>query len=56
MNEKQKKALDQLEVAWKKNVTAMIYYLKTRDRENWGDNQPEPLKEIPAMIVKTINR
>ena len=28
------------------NVTAMIYYLKVRDRENWGENQPEPLREI----------
>jgi hypothetical protein len=33
------------------NVTAMIYYLKTRDRENWGENQPEPLKEIPPMQI-----
>ncbi len=33
------------------NVTAMIYYLKTRDRENWGENQPEPLKEIPPMKI-----
>ena len=44
------------EKATQGNVTAMIYYLKVRDRENWGENQPEPLKEIPAMIVKTINR
>jgi hypothetical protein len=29
----------------------MIYYLKTRDRENWGENQPEPLKEIPPMKI-----
>jgi hypothetical protein len=35
------------EKATKGNVTAMIYYLKTRDRESWGENQPEPLKEIP---------
>ena len=27
----------------------MIYYLKVRDRENWGENQPEPLREIPPM-------
>lgn len=27
-------------------VTAMIYCLKTRDRENWGENKPEPLREI----------
>ncbi|MDB3926433.1 hypothetical protein N9356_04750, partial [Porticoccaceae bacterium] len=33
------------------NVTAMIYYLKTRDRENWGENQPEPLKEMPPMQI-----
>ena len=37
------------------NVTAMIYYLKTRDRENWGENQPEPLKEIPPMKVVLSN-
>jgi len=37
------------EKATQGNVTAMIYYLKTRDRENWGENQPEPLKEIPPM-------
>jgi hypothetical protein len=42
------------EKATQGNVTAMIYYLKTRDRENWGENQPEPLKEIPPLIVKTI--
>ena len=35
------------EKATQGNVTAMIYYLKTRDRENWGEKQPEPLKEIP---------
>jgi hypothetical protein len=33
------------------NVTAMIYYLKVRDRENWGENQPEPLREIPPMQI-----
>jgi predicted transcriptional regulator len=33
------------------NVTAMIYYLKVRDRMNWGENQPEPLREIPAMKI-----
>ena len=33
------------------NVTAMIYYLKVRDRENWGENQPEPLREIPPLQV-----
>ena len=39
------------EKATQANVTAMIYYLKTRDRENWGENQPEPLKEIPPMQI-----
>ena len=39
------------EKATQGNVTAMIYYLKTRDRENWGENQPEPLKEIPPMQI-----
>ena len=33
------------------NVTAMIYYLKVRDRENWGENQPEPLREIPPLQI-----
>jgi len=33
------------------NVTAMIYYLKVRDRENWGENQPEVLREIPPMQI-----
>jgi hypothetical protein len=36
------------------NVTAMIYYLKTRDRENWGENQPEPLKEIHPHDYKNV--
>jgi predicted transcriptional regulator len=39
------------EKATQGNVTAMIYYLKTRDRENWGENQPEPLKEMPPMQI-----
>jgi hypothetical protein len=39
------------EKATQGNVTAMIYYLKTRDRENWGENQPEPLREIPPMQI-----
>ena len=39
------------EKATQGNVTAMIYYLKTRDRENWGENQPEPLKQIPPMQI-----
>jgi hypothetical protein len=29
----------------------MIYYLKVRDRANWGENQPEPLREIPPMQI-----
>jgi hypothetical protein len=29
----------------------MIYYLKVRDRTNWGENQPEPLREIPPMQI-----
>ena len=32
------------EKATQGNVTAMIYYLKVRDRESWGENQPEPLR------------
>ena len=42
------------EKATQGNVTAMIYYLKVRDRENWGENQPEPLREIPPMEIKVI--
>ena len=38
------------------NVTAMIYYLKVRDRENWGENQSEPLREIPPMQIATVSR
>ena len=37
------------EKATQGNVTAMIYYLKVRDRENWGENQSEPLREIPPF-------
>ena len=39
------------EKATQGNVTAMIYYLKVRDRENWGENQPEPLREMPPMQI-----
>jgi len=39
------------EKATQGNVTAMIYYLKVRDRANWGENQPEPLREIPPMQI-----
>jgi hypothetical protein len=34
----------------------MIYYLKVRDRENWGENQPEPLREIPPMQIVADGR
>jgi hypothetical protein len=33
------------------NVTAMIYYLKVKDRESWGENRPESLIEIPPMQI-----
>jgi hypothetical protein len=29
----------------------MIYYLNVRDRENWSENQPEPLREVPPMQI-----
>jgi len=38
------------------NVTAMIYFLKVRDRENWGENQPEPLREIPPINIIVDSR
>jgi len=44
------------EKATQGNVTAMIYYLKVRDRENWGENQPEPLREIPPMQIVVDSR
>ena len=44
------------EKATQGNVTAMIYYLKVRDRENWGENQPEPLGEIPPMEIVVDSR
>ena len=44
------------EKATQGNVTAMIYYLKVRDRENWGENQPEPLREIPPMQIVLDSR
>lgn len=37
------------------NVTAMIYYLKVRDRENWGENQIEPFRQIPAVQINVGN-
>ena len=39
------------EKATQGNVTAMIYYLKVRDSENWGEKKPEPLREIPPMQI-----
>ena len=44
------------EKATQGNVTAMIYYLKVRDRENWGENQLEPLREIPPMPIVIDSR
>ena len=44
------------EKATQGNVTAMIYYLKVRDRENWGEHQPEPLREIPPMQIVVDSR
>ena len=44
------------EKATQGNVTAMIYYLKVRDKENWGENQPEPLREIPPMQIVVDSR
>lgn len=37
------------EKATQGNITAMIYYLKVRDRDNWGENQLEPFLEIKTM-------
>ena len=42
------------EKATQGNVTAMIYYLKVRDRESWGENQSEPFKHIPAVQINVI--
>ena len=39
------------EKATRGNVTAMIYYLKVRDRENWGESQQEPSREIPPIQI-----
>jgi len=44
------------EKATQGNVTAMIYYLKVRDRANWGENQPESLREIPPMQIIVDSR
>jgi hypothetical protein len=42
------------EKATQGNVTAMIYYLKVRNRENWDENQPEPLREVPPMQKASV--
>lgn len=31
--------------------TCMIFYLKSRDRESWGDQYIEPIKEIPPIQI-----
>lgn len=31
--------------------TCMIFYLKSRDRESWGDQYVEPVKEIPPIQI-----
>jgi predicted transcriptional regulator len=31
--------------------TCMIFYLKTRDRESWGEQYVEPVKEIPPIQI-----
>ena len=36
--------------------TAMIFYLKTRDRENWGEQYIEPVKEIPPINIVVDSR
>ena len=33
------------------DVTSMIFYLKKRDRESWGDEYIEPAKEIPPINI-----
>ena len=44
------------EKATQRNITVMIYFLKIRDRENWGENQPDPLREIPPMQIVADSR
>jgi predicted transcriptional regulator len=36
--------------------TSMIFYLKTRDRENWGEQYIEPVKEIPPINIVVDSR
>jgi hypothetical protein len=31
--------------------TAIIFYLKNRDRESWGDKHIEPVQEIPQINI-----
>ena len=31
--------------------TSMIFYLKSRDRESWGDQYIEPIREIPPIQI-----
>jgi len=38
------------EKATQGNVTAMIYYLKVRDRQNWGESQPGVIREYTAYV------
>tara|TARA_R110002096_G_scaffold409567_1_gene608968 strand:+ start:1143 stop:1496 length:354 start_codon:yes stop_codon:yes gene_type:complete len=39
------------EKAIKGDNTCMIFYLKSRDRESWGDQYIEPIKEIPPIQI-----
>jgi hypothetical protein len=41
------------EKATQGNVTAMIYYLKVRDRENWGENQPHQWSKTLSQLIST---
>ena len=44
------------EKATQGNVTAMIYYLKVRDKENWGENQRESWRRIPPIQIVVDSR
>ena len=35
--------------------TSMIFYLKHRDRENWGEQVVEPVQEIPPINITLSN-
>ena len=39
------------EKAMEGDNTAIIFYLKHRDRENWGEQYIEPVKEIPQINI-----